>query len=77
MRCAPRTRLRREATVATTVAALMDERLQVFYRRSGSASELVGPVALGELARLVACREIGINQSRVWAVPDRPAVSES
>lgn len=73
MRCGPRTRLRREATVA----ALMDERLQVFYKRSGRASDLVGPVALGELARLVACRDIGMSQSRVWAVPDRPAASES
>jgi hypothetical protein len=71
LRCAPRTRLRRE----TTVAALMDKRLQVFYKRPGRAAGLVGPVALGDLARLVACRETGIAQSRVWAVPDRPAAS--
>ena len=72
-RCAPRTRPRREATVA----ALMNEQLQVFYKRPGRASAVVGPVALGELARLIACRETGISQSRVWAIPDRGTSSAS
>lgn len=72
-RCASRTRPRREATVVT----LMNERLQVFYKRPGRAAELVGPVALGDLARLIACREAGVPQSRVWAIPDHPDASAS
>jgi hypothetical protein len=73
-RCAPRERHRHEATVA----ALMDDRLQVFFKRPGSAAKVVGPVALGELARLIACRQTDKlpSASRIWAVADEVAASE-
>lgn len=69
-RCAPRLcrpRARREPTVAV----LMDEHLQVYYsKQPGRAVSVVGPVALGELARLIARRETGIATARIWAKSD-------
>lgn len=59
----------------TALATLLDDRLQVFYKPPGSAAKLVGPVPLGELARLVARRQTDKvpSSSRVWAVADEVA----